>query len=43
MSPQPNPETRFDRGAWLTLAVSILLLLLPVVPTLIGINYPSDG
>jgi len=25
MNTQPNPETRFDRGAWLTLALAALI------------------
>ena len=49
MSVAPNSsidnrdEQRFDRGAWLTLAAAIVLLILPLVTTLISFSLPSDG
>lgn len=36
-------EKRWDRGAWLTLAMGLTLVLLPLVLALAGMRYPSDG
>jgi hypothetical protein len=43
MNPRPNPETRFDRGAWLTLAVAIAWILYPLGVSLLTTQFPSDG
>ena len=43
MSTPPNPETRFDRGAWLTLAFAASLLLWQLGAGIFGLPYPSDG
>ncbi len=40
---QPIPETRFDRGAWLTLFVAIAWILYPLSAALITMQFPSDG
>jgi len=39
----PTTDRRWTRGAWLTLAAAAGLLLGPVVATLIGLRYPTDG
>ena len=36
-------ETRWDRGAWVALALACLLVLWPLVQTLLGLRYPADG
>ena len=36
-------DTRFGRGAWLTLALAIVVLVGPLVITLLGANRPTDG
>ena len=41
-APQAD-ETRFARGAWLTLALAIVLLVGPLVITLLGATRPTDG
>ena len=42
--PEPRgDETRFDRGAWLTLALAALLLVGPLATTLLRYTFPSDG
>ncbi|RLT45064.1 MAG: hypothetical protein DWI57_01705 [Chloroflexi bacterium] len=43
MQTQPNPETRFDRGAWLTLMVAIAWILYPLSASLLTMQFPSDG
>ncbi|HKZ70074.1 MAG TPA: hypothetical protein VJ020_08335 [Anaerolineales bacterium] len=43
MNAQPNLETRFDRGAWLTLAVAIAWILYPLSASLLTMQFPSDG
>src|SRR3990172_9426532 len=43
IQPQTNPETRFDRGAWLTLVVAIAWILYPLGASLTTMQYPSDG
>ena len=40
---QRGAETRFDRGARLTLALSVLLILWPLATTLVGFTRPTDG
>jgi hypothetical protein len=36
-------KRRFDRGAWLTLVATVLLLLWPIALSLIFAGYPTDG
>jgi len=36
-------ERRFDRGAWLTLAVAAVLLIWPLALSLLFASYPTDG
>lgn len=36
-------QAKFDRGAWLALAVVAAFLLTTLVHVLLGFNYPSDG
>ena len=43
MNPQPNSETRFDRGAWLTLAVAIGWFVFTLTMTSVSLTFPSDG
>jgi hypothetical protein len=43
IQPQSNPETRFDRGAWLTLVVAIAWILYPLSASLTTMQFPSDG
>jgi len=43
IQPQSNPETRFDRGAWLTLVVAIAWILYPLGASLMTMQFPSDG
>jgi hypothetical protein len=38
-----SSEQRWNRGAWLTLAVAAGLLLGPLAATLLGLRYPTDG
>ena len=39
----PALDRRWTRGAWLTLAAAAGLLLTPVVATIAGRHYPTDG
>ena len=39
----PPNERRFDRGAWLTLAATAILLLWPIALSLLFAGYPTDG
>ncbi|MEZ4519962.1 MAG: hypothetical protein R3C44_25090, partial [Chloroflexota bacterium] len=39
----PENERRFDRGAWLTLAAAVVLLLWPLTLSIIFAGIPSDG
>ena len=39
----PPNERRFDRGAWLTLVATALLLLWPIALSLLFTGYPTDG
>ena len=39
----PPYERRFDRGAWLTLAATAILLLWPIALSLLFAGYPTDG
>lgn len=36
-------ERRWDRGAWLTLAAGLALVLVPLLTSLAGMGYPGDG
>jgi hypothetical protein len=38
-----HDERRFDHGAWLTLAVAVVLLFGMLLTTLLGFQYPTDG
>jgi len=38
-----SDERRWDRGAWLTLAVAILLIVWPLAMSLMSFRYPTDG
>jgi hypothetical protein len=40
---QRGVETRFDRGALLTLGLALLLILWPLATTLVGFTQPTDG
>ncbi len=40
---QEQDERRWDRGAWLTLGVAILLIVWPLAMSLISFRYPTDG
>ncbi len=42
MTPRAD-ETRFDRGAWLTLTLAVVVLVAPLVITLLGATRPTDG
>ena len=42
MTPRAD-ETRFDRGAWLTLTLAVGVLVAPLVITLLGATRPTDG
>lgn len=41
--PTDQSERRWDRGAWLTLAAGLVLLLLPLFTALVSLRYPGDG
>ena len=41
--PTDQSERRWDRWAWLTLAVGLALALLPLALALVGTRYPGDG
>jgi hypothetical protein len=49
VSPEPseevstNDERRWDRGAWLTLAIAVLLILWPLTLSLASFRFPVDG
>ena len=36
-------ERRFNRGAWLTVAATTVLLLWPITLSLLFTTYPTDG
>jgi hypothetical protein len=40
---QPNPETQFNRSAWLTLAFVVLLLLYDIATLAYRFTLPTDG
>lgn len=41
--PADQSERRWNRWAWVTLAVGLLLLLLPLFTSLVALGYPTDG
>jgi len=40
---QTTHEQRFDRGAWLTLVIALLLLVVPLLIGMLQMTHPSDG